>query len=564
MILQSLNEYYKRLKEDKNTNVPLRGYSAQKIHFALVIDRQGRLVQVIDLRETQGNRLIPKTLNVPEPVKRTSGIAPNFFWDNTGYVLGADNKDKIERIQKSFAAFKKYHHVLCDELDDEGMKAVLRFLDSWQPKDVLNIKHWDELAGKNLVFQLDGSLEFIHERPVIKKAWAKHLESQKLEDVLPCLVSGKRSPVARLHPDIKGIRGAQAKGAAIVSFNLGAFESYGKKQNYNAPVSKEIAFRYTTALNYLLRPESRQKAQIGNTTTIFWAERETPVEGFMGLILDPREDMGDLTEIRHFLEAVRDGKFLPDIDSNIKFYILGLSPNESRISVRFWHISTVGDISDKIGQHFKDLSIIKTYEDDPEFPGMWHLLREIALQRKTSNIPPVLSGALMRSILTGKAYPQSLLTSIINRIRADQNISYLRAALIKASLVRKFRFKHIPMEVGMILNTENIKIAYRLGRLFAVLEKAQKDAIPSAGATIKDRFYGSASATPRKVFPQLLRLAQHHIHKSEYGYLIDKNIEEIVQDINEFPAHLNLDDQGLFALGYYHQRQAFYTKPDEK
>lgn len=284
----------------------------------------------------------------------------------------------------------------------------------------------------------------------------------------------------------------------------------------------------------------------------------------MGLILDPRDEAGDLVDIRNFLKAVRDGQALPGIDPNVKFYILGLSPNASRLSVRFWHVSTIGDISAKIGQHFKDLSIIKTYNEDPEFPGMWHLLRETAVLRKTDNISPILVDAVIRSILTGAAYPQSLLASVINRIRADQTINYLRSAIIKACLVRKHRIKGIPMEVGMALNTENKSVAYRLGRLFAVLEKAQKDAIPGAGATIKDRFYGSAFATPRKVFPQLLRLAQHHIQKSAFGHLVDKKIEEIVEEIQDFPAHLNLYDQGLFALGYYHQRQAFFVKPAQK
>lgn len=283
------------------------------------------------------------------------------------------------------------------------------------------------------------------------------------------------------------------------------------------------------------------------------------------MIFDPQDDSGDTMDIRLFLEAVRDGKMPSEIgDPDIKFYILGLSPNASRLSVRFWHVSTVGDIGARIGQHFKDLSIIKNYDSDPEFPGMWQLLRETAMLRKSDNISSVLAGSVMRSILTGTAYPQSLLTAIINRIRADQTVNYLRAALIKACLVRKYRITNKSMEVTMALNKESTNIAYLLGRLFAALEKAQKDAIPGANTTIKDRFYGSASATPRIVFPQLLRLAQHHIQKAEYGRNADKMIEEIMQGIQEFPAHLSLDDQGLFSIGYYHQRKAFYTKTAEK
>ncbi len=284
----------------------------------------------------------------------------------------------------------------------------------------------------------------------------------------------------------------------------------------------------------------------------------------MGVILDPRDDAGDLASVRLFLEAARDGKQLPGIeDPELQFFILGLSPNASRLSVRFRHVSTVGDISSKIGQHFRDLAIVRS-ERDPEFPGMWQLLKETAVQGRTENIPPLLAGAMMRSVLTGTAYPQSLLSALIGRIRADQALNYMRAAMIKACLNRKRRIHFNLKEVSMSLDRESTSIAYRLGRLFAVLEKAQKDAIPGANTTINDRFYGSASATPSVVFPQLLRLAQHHLQKAEYGGRTDKMIEEIMQGIEKFPTHLSLDDQGMFAVGYYHQRQAFYTKSENK
>ena len=303
--------------------------------------------------------------------------------------------------------------------------------------------------------------------------------------------------------------------------------------------------------------------QIGDTTTVFWTERESPVEGFMGIILNPAEDAGDTLNIRLFLEAVRDGKKPADIgDPDVKFYILGLSPNAARISVRFWHVSTVGDIVEKIGQHFKDLSIIKRFDSDSEFPSLWQIMRETAVRRDPNNIHPLLAGAIMRAVLTGTNYPQTLLTAILSRIRAEQDINYLRAAIIKACLIRHYRINNISKEVGMSLDRETTNVAYRLGRLFAVLEKAQLDAAAPAklNTTIKDRFYGAASATPSTVFPQLLRLAQHHIQKAEFGRHNDRMIEEIMQDVKEFPAHLVLDEQGMFAIGYYHQRQAFYSK----
>jgi len=567
MILQSLDNYYGRLRDNTNVDIPLLGFSSQKIHFALLLNRAGELLQVRDLRETQGKKLLPKQITVPESVIRAVNIAANFLWDNTGYVIGADNKGKPERSKETFKAFKKLHHDIGEGIDDEGMSSILRFLDSWNPENAPKLEYWDDMVnGANLVFQLDGEFGYVHERPKVKDAWLKHCSANSSEVVATCLVCGEEKPIARLHPKIKGVRGAQTAGASIVSFNAAAFESYGKGQSFNAPVSEESVFNYTTALNHLLRFDSRQKIRIGDAATVFWTERESPIEGFMGLILNPQDDSGDLKEVRDFLEAVRDGKKLPEEidDTDMKFYILGLSPNASRLSVRFWHVSTVEDINAKIGQHFRDLSMIKSYDNDPDFPGMWQLLRETAVLRKSENIYPVLSGAIVRSIMTGAAYPQSLMTVMIGRIRADQEINYLRVAMIKACLVRKYRIKQISKEVTMALDKESTNIAYRLGRLFAVLEKAQKDAIPGANTTIKDSFYGAASATPRTVFPRLLRLAQHHIQKAEYGRNTDKKIEEVMQDIQAFPAHLSLDDQGLFAIGYYHQRKDFYTKSDKK
>jgi CRISPR-associated protein Csd1 len=230
----------------------------------------------------------------------------------------------------------------------------------------------------------------------------------------------------------------------------------------------------------------------------------------------------------------------------------------------------VGDISEKIGQHFRDLSIVKQYENDPAFPGIRQILLETFINHKSKtktnwdHLKPLLTGSIMRSILTGADYPRSLLSSVIGRIRADQTINYLRAAIIKACLNRKKRITNNGQEVSMSLDKESTNIAYRLGRLFAILEKAQRDAIPGANATIKDRYSGSASTTPRVVFPQLLRLAQHHIQKAEHGVRLDKMIEEVMQGINTFPAHLSLDEQGVFYIGYYHQRNALFTKTENQ
>lgn len=582
MIIQALNAYYERLKQKTNSDIPDFGFSNEKIHFALVLDQSGELVDVKDLREKEGKKNVPKQLEVPSASKKTSGIDPNFMWGNTGYVLGADNKEHEDkgRSYKMFKEFKNFQHSLGDEIDDIGMNSVLKFLDFWQPEEVNQLKHWEEMSGANVVFQLDGERKYIHEHSSIKERWVKYSQENQSDYKAFCLVSGQKSPIARLHASIKGVKNAQSSGASIVSFNQDSFCSYNKEQSFNAPVGEKVVFNYTTALNQLLQFKSRQNVQIGDTTTVFWAEGETPVEGFLKDILDPQNNQIDSGDIRRFLEAMREGKMPKDIENtkNMKFYILGLSPNAGRLSVRFWYVNIVEEIFKKIGRHFKDLSIAKNYDDEPEFPGMWHLLHELAPQREIDKLSPLLAGLFVKAILTGERYPSNLLSVIINRIRAEQslknkitgkpieNITYLRASMIKAYLVRNNRIRNSNEKevISMGLDKEEKNIGYRLGRLFAILEKAQKDAIPGANTTIKDRYYGSASATPAVVFPQLLRLAQHHIQKSDYGVNTDKQIEVVVQDIQKFPSHLSLEDQGIFALGYYHQKQDLYKKLEKK
>lgn len=583
MILQVLNDYYQRLSADPSVDVPEPGFAPQKISFCLVLDRQGEMVQVRDLRETQGKRKYPHIMVVPSlGKKKASGIEANFLWETTSYVLGAvqdDGKDdekkkekKRKRALECWKAFKTLQHKLGDDIEDDGMAALLAFLDAWNPDKAKDLADWEEMAGTNLVFQLDGELNYLHERKALRDRWLFYKQQESGAGAM-CLVTGHHAPVARLHPAIKGVRGAQTSGASLISFNLDAFTSYGKKQNFNAPVSETAAFAYTTALNHLLAQNSRQKVRIGDTTTVFWTEKPSRVEDLLADLFEGKwekennqaEDAGLKRDLRLFLEAVRDGKQVPDIDPSVPFYILGLAPNASRLAVRFWQVSTVGQMQKRIGRHFQDLAIERSFASEPEFPGIRQLLIETAVQHKTDNINPALAGSFMRSILTGSPYPQSLLAAVIGRIRADQTINYLRAAMIKACLVRKIRISNQQqMEVTMTLNKESTNPAYCLGRLFAILEKAQRDALgQKINATIRDRYYGAASTTPASVFPILLRLGQHYIQKAEYGYVNDRMIEEVMCNIERFPAHLSLDEQGLFALGYYHQRQDFYKKNTE-
>jgi CRISPR-associated protein Csd1 len=572
MILHALHSYYHRLLDNPESGIAKPGFAPQKISYALIIDNMGRLAGVQDVRDVNGKKPRPVPLMVPEAAIRSSGVAANFLWDNTGYVLGFDDKGKPDRTRRTFEAFKALQHCIGDGVDDPGMKAVLRFLDDWDPGNQPSRFDWDEMVGSNLVFRLDNERGYIHERPALVAAWKNYIAASSRAKQGTCLVTGNTATIAPLHAKIKGVRDAQTTGAAIVSFNLDAFCSYGKKQNYNAPIGEEAAFAYTTALNHLLRFESRQKLLIGDTTTVFWTERTSVVEGFMGTILDPRTDsavsVADQARIESYLKDVRAGKKPGAIeDESMYFYILGLAPNASRLAIRFWYADTVEAVNRQVGRHFADLELIRQYDDQREFPDVRQLLIETARRHKRGQktidgeVNPLLVGAFIRSVMEGLPYPHHLLVSLINRVRADGEINYYRAALIKAVLKRNFKKK----EATMALNEESTNLAYRLGRLFAVLEKAQEEAVPGANATIKDRFYGSASATPSVVFPQLLRLSQHHIAKLEGGAKIHK--EQLIQAIlggvdgvKGIPPHLSLEDQGMFALGYYHQRKAFFTK----
>lgn len=582
MILQALVGYYERKAEEEDSPLPLLGFSIGKIDYCLVINKDGELVGEpqtirIEVEDKKGKKkVVARPMVVPKAVKRTVGVSPNFMWDNTGYVLGADIIDeklsaekkekKIERIAETFQAFLDFHHEIGDEIDDEGMKALLKFLDNWKPTNVEKWDNWEDITGSNLVFRLDGERKFLHQREAIRKAWIKRCQSKEVDYEAICLITGEEAPIARLHPALKGVRGAQSSGANIVSFNIDSFRSYGKDQSYNAPIGEEAAFKYTTALNYLLSRNSGQSVQIGDATTVFWAGENSPVEDCWGLMLDPGTEIE--THIQNFLEAIREGRMPEDLkdEKDKQFFILGLSPNAGRISVRFWYPSTVEDVFGKLGAHYARLKIEKQYEKDFEFPGLWWLLKETATLGKSENIQPLLSGELMRSILTGSRYPESLLSAVLSRIRADGHANYNRASLTKAILIKNHN-----KEVTVSLKEDSPYLSYQLGRLFAVIEKAQEEAIPGANTTIKDKFFGSASSTPGSVFPTLFQNYKNHLKKirsESKGRAIwfEKLVGDILEKVppEHLQSHMPLEDQGLFFIGYYHQRNDFFKKKSDK
>lgn len=580
MILQALNAYYHRLADDLGSDVPQEGTSMENISFALVLSGDGMLVDVEDLREQGKNKNRPRKINVPAPVKRSSGVKANFLWDSTGYILGKDDKGKPERLEKCKQAFIEQVQKYCVDSADSGLVAVLSFLVKGQGAEFTDRGDWPDISGTNLVFRLDGVPGFIHDRPAARLAWQSCCSDAESAIIGQCLVEGTEGPLARLHPSVKGVQGGQSSGASLVAFNKKSFESYGKKQSFNAPVGQKATFAYTTALNTLLARESRHKVKIGDMTLLFWAERPSPAEDFFADLFDPPQkeeeqpaqvnDEGTAGKIRDMLLAIRKGgqivDVIPDLNQEINFYLLGISPNAARLSIRLWETESLGNLMSRIGQHFTDINIVRQFSNEPEFPPLWRLLVQTATLGKSENVSPVLAGGLARSMLAGTFYPHNLLPVVLDRIRTEGAVTYFRAALLKGYLIRNKK-----MEVSMSLNTERTDLAYLLGRLFAVLEKAQEEAIPNTGATIKDRYLASASATPSQIFHMLLKNAAHHIaklrkdpEKKKWAFGYEKKIQEIMDKFDDFPKTMIAEEQGLFMIGYYHQRKDFFTKKTEE
>ncbi|KLD79929.1 type I-C CRISPR-associated protein Cas8c/Csd1 [Xanthomonas hyacinthi] len=598
MILSALADYYQRLLDDPASGIAAPGYSQEKIGYAIVLAADGNVVAVEDEHHYDGKKRIAKALSVPQPEKRTVAVTSNFLWDKTSYALGVSASSK--RSEQEHAAFQVLHQHALDGSDDPGLRALLAFLDSWSPAQFAEhphfARHSEALLDANVVFRLDGDTGYLHQRAAARAAWERQ-QGQGADSVSgTCLVSGERAPLARLHPAIKGVNGAQSSGASIVSFNLDAFTSYGKSQGANAPVSEQAAFAYTTALNHLLRrdPHNRQRLQIGDSTVVFWAQAKTSAqaEGAEDLIADflhggeaedPRIADGQATQrLQLALEQVRQARPLREVDADeARIFVLGLAPNASRLSIRFWETQTLAGFARRLADHYHDLALQPPAWKRPPTPQF------LALQTapvygehgkpKAEDVSPLLAGELTRAILAGTRYPRSLLGAIVMRFRADGQVNPLRVALCRAVLVREARLdtqQGLSSTLGeppVSLDTANTDPGYLLGRLFSSLENLQRAALGGqVNATIRDRYYGAASATPASIFPVLLRSAQNHfgkLRKDKAGLAVnlEKEIGQIIDALpNSFPRTLPIEEQGRFAIGYYHQTQARFVRNDGK
>ena len=563
-VLQSLDGYYGRMAA-RGEAEPL-GFSREKISFRVVLSADGRPVRVTDLREGTGKKLFPQLRQVPAAVIRRVNILGNTFWDKTAYSLGR-TAGEGRRTADEHAAFKVANLKFIEGGGDEGLTAFRRFLETWQPGDFDELPFRAEMLDTNIVFALEGETRDIHEREAAQRLLAARLGSAAASQL--CLVTGITAAPARLHPTIKGVTGGQSSGASLVSFNLDAFTSYGKVQGDNAPTSEAATFRYGAALNRMLDRGSRNRLPrpVGDASVVFWADtslgtseqQAQDAEGFFASMMEPPDDASEAARVRTQLEALAAGRPVEDPQlgraAGIRFHVLGLSPNAARLSVRYWLDDTFDAFAQRLAGHYQALRIEPPPWRD-KLPSVARLLvRTTAVQEKFENIPPLLAGEVIRAVLTGAPYPRTWLAAAVIRLRAgDDPASGWHAAAIKACLHRLTPKESPPVS----LDPDFPKEAYQLGRLFAVLEAAQHAALGRVNATIADRYYGAASATPARVFGALLRGARTHVssaQKLNKGFWITPRLEEIIGRLPpKLSRTLRLEDQGLFAIGYYHER----------
>jgi len=516
-------------------------------------------------------------MSVPRP-KRTSNIQGNFLWDKTAYAFGIDG-GKSKRLAQEHRSFQTFQREMLAGLTGPHVEGFLAFLDAWAFERFQKLPFTKEMVDASFVFRLEGEQQLLHEVPALRERWVASLQDAEAAQIL-CLVTGQTGPLASGHPIIKNVEDAQTAGAYLVSFNATAFTSYNKPTDgSNAPVSKDAAARYGAALNGLLERGSpnRLPRPIGDATVVFWADAEEEkaaqaAEDWFAEFFNPTviegeaanldHDAPETKKLRDALQMLSEGRPMRDLDpalrEGVRFHVLGLSPNAARISVRFWLTDSFEVFARRLARHYADLAIQPLpWRANPPAVN-WLLMKTTAQQQKFENIPPLLAGEVTRAVLAGTPYPRSLLAAALIRLRAgDDPASGWHAAAIRAVLAR-INVKKEPPPVS--LNREEPNAAYQLGRMFAMAEIAQRMALGKVNASIRDRYFGAASATPASVFPLLLRGMQNHLsklRKGGKGGFIEREMDQIAEQLPPgLPRSLRLEEQGRFVIGYYHQRRA--------
>ena len=566
MILKALYDYYSRDSE----SIPY-GWQLQAISFNIVIDYNGTFKYIEDCR--QGNQgtffLVPKG-------SHNNGISPLLFWDNLMYLLDYIPEDEISNPNdKQKSAIQKAHNKhlsfverctrVAEATNDEELLAVGNFYKLGEIKKVYNDKLWEFVKTRSSVwlsFRIIGENHIVAENNILKN-YNSVVDSEKSHTGI-CLISGHNSEIVRLCTDTPIV--GSKNSAKLVSFNDSSYCSYNKEQGENSPISKEAEFAFSSSLKKLVSKDSHNKFLIGNRTFVFWASKndevgkqaEECIWDMFGFNDSNDDDPNHgIEQVRKVFKAIYSGSLQTTMDD--KFYILGLAPNSARIAVAYWAEIPLKEFAKRINRHFDDMEIVDNRKEQKPYMGLRSILSSITLGGKSSDVIPNLPEVVVKSIFQGLPYPQPLFSACIRHVRAEQNITKTRVAIIKAYLNR---LNSKEQKINIMLDKENKNQGYLCGRLFAVLEKIQEEA--NGQHSIRERYMNSASATPAMVFPTILNLSSHHAEKLTEGRNVyfEKLKQEIVDKISAdgFPTHLDLQDQGRFFVGYYHQRQDFFEK----
>ena len=585
MMLKALTDYYEVLASKGKVEKP--GWSKLNVSYGVVIDEDGTVQNILPLfkQAERGKKIVevPQSLIVPERVKKTVGIKSNYLCDNSAYILGYELKKKDSdknpgRAKKCFESCKQLHSEILKDCSSPQSKAILSFFEKWNPDEtetVLNKFCTEKSKAEILTKGANLLLMPLEKKPTeysdLTNAWDTYSSESSDENNSICLVTGKRMPIARLHPSVKGVRDASSMGASLVSFNGDAFTSFGKSQGENSPVSEYAAFAYTTALNYLIS-ERRHVSYLGDTTVLCWSEDDN--EGCQDIFdeffggEDNNISQKDLEDI---VKKISSGQHIEfdgvPINPDNNFYILGLSPNSARLSVRFFLKNTFGEFIRNIEKHYDRMSIVKSFDTDQTYVPFWKVLFEtVNKESKNKSSKPQLAGTYLYSVLTDTNYPETLFMNIVIRINAEHDINYIKAGAIKAYLNKNYK-------EGLTVSVDKTRtdLPYVLGRLFSVLEEIQSSANPGINTTIKDRYFSSASSTPALVFPNLVDLSQTHLKKiriaNQPAYIrLSKELTELygMIEVPQLPATLTLQEKGMFQIGYYHQTQYRFSKNKEE
>lgn len=580
MLLQSLVKLYEAWV-DKG-EIEKLGWNPVKISYGISLDEEGNVDEIIHLKTNapKGNKEIPSLISLPMPVKRSVGVASNFLYDNATYVFGYDNSNKPDRAKQCFDCFRSVDNKVLENSDDEFSTVIKKFLQ----KDYSEFENLSDLLtelnctettvddilnkGANLLLMPLG--KFPTDSKAICESWNSYYEHSDAPKGV-CLVTGKDDHIAKLHPVIKNIRGAQAAGASLVSFNATAFNSYGKENGYNAPVSEYAAFAYTSALNKLVS-DNDHRIFAGDTTVVCWTEDgESAYQDVFAGIFNSDDEVKQ-KDLRNTIVSIVNGnevkwEGIPLNPSN-NFYILGISPNSARLSVRFFIQNTFGKVMENLLKNQQRMEMVKPGFEKFNYIPLWRILGETVNKKsRDKKCKPHLAGDVLNSIINDYNYPSTLYYGILGRISAEQNINWVKASVLKAYLLKNYDSKY-KEEITVDYNENINNKAYLLGVLFSNLEEIQNTANPGIKSTIRDRYFTAASSTPSRVFPILIDLAQNHIKKiPNVGAKVNcqKMLTKTMAKLGDkFPNRLKLDEKGMFQLGYYQRTQERFTGKEDK